>query len=427
VVTSGYARPSTCAFFAGRVFYAGVTSGEYSNKVYFSQIVKKPSDFGKCHQTNDPTSEYSFDLLPTDGGVIPILDCGTILKLVSIQSALVIFATNGVWAINGSQGIGFTANDFQVRKVSSIPCLSPSSFVEVAGMPAWWNSDGIYAVAGTDAYGQFQITPLSEKKIKGFFNDEIPVANKAYAKGAFNPLTKVVQWLYRSTAETSITTRYEFDKVLCLNTVTGAFYSWSLGTTNVSVNGIVGIHGQAADTEEETVYVGSAEVTVGGVNVTTEVTTTVERAGVFKYLCSYPSGGSHRFTFAEEYDTGYVDFYGFNNVGTGYQSYFITGFKIRGEGQKKFQNNYLTLYVDNETSGKLYFRSVWDYATNSALGDYGTRQLVQWRSTVPRDYQVRKLKIRGSGRSLQFRVDSLPGENFAVTGWASFETSNTAP
>jgi len=57
VVTTGTARPTTCAFFSGRVFYGGIQSQGYNARIYFSQILSNISQAGKCYQSNDPSSQ----------------------------------------------------------------------------------------------------------------------------------------------------------------------------------------------------------------------------------------------------------------------------------------------------------------------------------------------------------------------------------
>jgi hypothetical protein len=425
--SAGAQRPRAVCFFAGRVWYAGVDAQGFSNRVYFSQLVRSEQEFGLCHQTNDPTSEFSFDLLATDGGMIQILDCGTIIKMVSMQSSLIIFASNGVWSISGSQGIGFTAVDYSVRKLSSVPSVSAASFVDIAGTPAWWNTDGIYTIGGNDTLGQAQVTSVTEKKIKTFF-DAIPAGNKAYAKGYYNSLTKVVQWCYRSTEPDTFSARYEFDTILNMNVVTGAFYPWKIGGSGVRLNSIVAIQGTASTTQAENVTDSFGNLITNGAGniVAGRISSSKAIASFFKYLVSYPVAGSnYNMTFAEASDTSYTDFLSYNGIGADFESYLVSGFKVHGDGQKRFQTNYLYLYCGNDRPSKFYCQAIWDYASSPAQGDMGSRQLVQW-AAQDRKYRYKRLKIRGMGLSLQFKISSITGQPFDVVGWSAFETGNAS-
>ena len=100
-VTAEY-RPSSVAFYAGRVWYAGMEGARYTNNVYFSQVVgDDPNKAAKCYQEADPTAEEINELVATDGGVLGLEEVGKIFNLIPIGSSLVVVAENGVWAISG--------------------------------------------------------------------------------------------------------------------------------------------------------------------------------------------------------------------------------------------------------------------------------------------------------------------------------------
>ncbi len=301
------------AFNQQRSLLSAVGNADYytwTENIYFSQIVKTPADFGNCFQTNDSTSEQLFDLLPSDGGVITIQGSGKIYKLFPLQNALLVFAANGVWYITGSQGIGFTANDYTIIKLSAIRSISGTSFVNVNGLPYFRNEEGIYAVEpakqGTGLLG----TPLHQ-----------------------NPLE--------------------------VNTLT-------VGTI-------------------QTFYMA---------------------------------------TFADEHNTSYRDWVAFGNP-INYISYFVTGFKLLGQGIKKFQPQYIQLYsnVDELDSG-FKIQGLWNYATNRNSGKWSSIQEIQNAGTVNFSTVFNRVKIRGSGYALQFKVTSIDGKTFGIQGWAVLDTIN---
>ena len=203
VITSS--RPRTGAWFQGRVWYAGCDAVQpatgdqnfytWTENLYFSQIVFTPDDFGHCYQTDDPTDENLFLLLPSDGGVVTIQGCGSIFKLFPIQNGMLVFAANGVWFITGSTGIGFTASDYTVTKISAVRSISSTSFVDVNGLPIFWNEEGIYAVEPAQQGLGLGVNPLTVGTIRSFYN-QIPYQSKLYARGSYDPVNYVVQWLY---------------------------------------------------------------------------------------------------------------------------------------------------------------------------------------------------------------------------------------
>jgi hypothetical protein len=390
-ITAGTNRPGCVAFFAGRVWYGGTSAHEFNDKIYFSKIIEQPSDYGRCYQSNDPTAESLSDLLPSDGGVISIPDMGNMIKMVVVGSDLVIFATNGIWKISGSEGIGFRANDYSVTKVSDTPSTSPSSFVSIDGAPLFWNNDGVYTMSGQG------IQSISDKTIKTWF-EALPTNSKSNAKGVYNPLEKTVYWLYRSTASTTTDNAYEYDRVLCLNTLTGAFYPLSIGT-------------------------GSGYPTVNGITVTQYVGAV---GSTTKYLCTKnTSGSTYTVTFAEERDTNYLD-WETPNVGLDYSSYFTTGFKVPGEGLKQQFGNYINVFCNTATNSSLKLRAKWDYANSSASGEWSTEQEVYVSKTF-RDTLRRRVKLRGRGVACQLSFRSTAGKPFNLIGWSMVETVNPGP
>ena len=423
VKTTTYHRVSTVAFFAGRVWYAGIATPGFNQKLYFTQIIERDAQYGQCYQINDPTSEVTFDLLPTDGGVISIADAGTILKLFPLDNVLLVFATNGVWAITGSTGIGFTATDYSVNRISSINILDTKSFIDVNGVPAWMNSEGIYVIR--QAQTGLQVQSLTDQKFKKYM-DDIPTECKKYARGYFNPYTRVIQWLYRSTIPNTITERYEFDRVLNINVVANSFYPWSISTSDVSVNGLLVIEGSSVDTVEEFV-VSESEVIVtansGEVYTNSYVTEGIEPS--FKYIVSVPNGSNHDLTFAETINETYTDWVQASDP-TEFTSHVTWGYKVQGEGIKKLQVTYIEVYTDNEEQGTFDLQSIWDYSTNAENGRWSTKQRCESPSSQYSFMKFRR-KLRGHGTAVQVRIDSVGTKPFSLVGFSSWITANTRP
>lgn len=408
--TSGVERPSAIAFFAGRCFYAGVSAQGYSNKIFFTQLIKSTEQFGRCYQLNDPTNDKLFELLDTDGGFVSIPEAGRILKLFSIQNALIVFATNGVWVITGNQGIGFSAGDYTVRRASSIPAVSASSFVDVEGMPMWWNYDGIYTVTEVNNGGGLKIDSLTNLSIKTYFKEDIPVNSKLYARGAYNHLTREVRWMFRSTDASTVEQRYQFDKALTFSLINKSFYPWSFPAP-------VLIHGLTALKTR-----GTTRQTVNGVR--TDVTSML--GSVFKFILS----SSGNLSFGETKNTGFLEF-----GTTDFSSYLITGYQIDATAatvtstskvySRKFQSNYVTLYTKFDDVPQFYFQGRFNTANAETSASWGTNQLVSFPEVGSFDYYLRKLKVRGSGRILQFKVTSVTGMPFDIAGWTQWQTVNS--
>lgn len=401
-------RPSTGTWFQGRIWYTGINSSQassgdqnfytWSENIYFSQVneANDVTTFGYCYQTNDPTDETLFAELPTDGGVITIQGCGDIYKLFPIQNGMLVFAANGIWFITGSQGIGFAANDYTITKISSVRTISHNSFVEVNGLPMFWNEEGIYTVQPAQQGLGLQVVPITLGTIKSFY-DTIPYLSKVYVKVDYNPITYVVQWFYRSTQETTITDRYQYDSALCFNVHTNAFYKYQLPA------GVSYIH--------DVIYIANP----GGLT---------SEPAKFKYLTSTTDGlGSYNFTFSEEYDTSYFDWKSYDTVGQDYTSYFITGYSLFGQGMRKFQCEYLNMFT--RIPSQYIIQSIWDYAISGNSGRYSSKQkFSNTKTNYGMDYN--RIKVRGYGVALQIKVSSVPGQPFDMMGWTMWITQNAS-
>lgn len=389
-----YSRPSTGVWFQGRVCYTGVHSQGLNNKIYFSQIVEKVPQFGRCFQKNDPTSQDLFDPLPDDGGVIIVKEAETIRKLIPMRTALLVFASNGVWAVTGSQGIGFTATDNTIQKLDSIPSLSHTTFIDHNGTPVWWNNEGIYTIVIKN--GDLKVESLTATTIATFFGD-IPSLSKKFARGYYNRSSFIMQWLYRSTTAIGTTETYQFDSILNFNTITGAFYTWNISSS--------------AHLTDIVVLSSDGDLTTA--NTVIEPT--------FKYLTTFNANQS--LSFSEERDTSYYDFKSLDAVGTDFSSYYISGFKVHGDAQRKFQSNYIFLHSDATIPTQYKIQALWDYATSGNTGRWTSPQT---GSINESDYQYvhRRYKLRGTGVACQIKIQSVSGQPFRIIGWSSFETGN---
>lgn len=396
--TSSFNRPRVCAFYAGRVWYAGVSASGYNTQIYYTKIIENSADYGYCMQVNDPTSETNSDLLPTDGGVIVIPDVGTIISLMPVGSDLVVFASNGIWVISGGKGLSFQADDYAVRKLSNIPALGPFSIVNVEGFPMFWNTNGIYAVQPAQTTGDLSVVAMTDTTIKTFF-EAIPTDAKLYAKGSYNPLSKVMAWVYRATSPSNVDQRYEYDRVLNFNTITGAFYPWTIKQASgyPVVNGTIVLQNYG------------------------------QFAPVRKYLTSRnTSGTTFNVTWSETRSTNYLDWEG-HSTGLDYESYAVTGYKLHGQGVANFQKNYVLVYCKQESNSSLLIRGRWMYANNANTGLWTSAEQVYNSTVTNRDFVVRRVKLRGNGLVCQMEFRSTTGKPFNLAGWAAFETANTQP
>lgn len=156
------------------------------------------------------------------------------------------------------------------------------------------------------------------------------------------------------------------------------------------------------------------------------VTTRVDGCILFHGLVDDPVMTELGVTFAEEYREDFVDWALVDVGGHLFDSYFITGYTILGESNKKFQSNYITLNYESSNNGGAYFQAVWDYAMDPATNRWGTLQQIYTAPSGNYKHQMRRLKARGHGRSLQIRISSQDNKDFKINGWAITASGNTS-
>lgn len=323
--------------------------------------------------------------------------------MIAVGPTLLIFATNGVWQISGSQESSFRANDYVVSKVSTASITAPKSIVVVNGHPFWWDKSGIYTIQ-TDQIGNSQAISISVDTIQSVIQS-IPDTNIKYIKGAYDDIRHEIHWIYRSVQGLTRLQNYQYDRIMIFNTVTASFSLHSLPNDVPMVSGLIFTSKANSDS------------LIG-----------IPGASLIKYIITGSIGTSNvrAFSIAQLNDSTYTDWRTLHGNLYQFDSYCITGPRIRGNLLKKQQSNYIAVILDQEVpgGGSCFIQGLWDYASLS--GRYTTKQQV-YRANSDSNYSRRKVKMRGNGYSLQLKFSSEKGKPFALNGWASFDTGGNIP
>lgn len=455
VETESY-RPTTAAFYAGRAWYAGIRSSGIGSWVMFSQVADSSDKFGKCYQDADPTSEHVSDLIATDGGVIPILEVGTIVKLVPVGQNLLVFADNGIWQISGGDTTGFVADSYIVAKISSFGCVSAQAVVEVENTLAFWSNSGIYT---------FNIDPQSLNLTPQGMTDNvltdlyanISSAAKAMASGKYYQEAKKVIWLYDSTPDVSgVTNRFIKDKALIYDLRLGAWYTYTfsdLASNSPHIYDLIVTRGRDDADNLLTVIDNSAnEVVVGSDTVVASLAAVSNLNRTVKFLTLHPTSTNvNKVTFSD-LDTvanapaKFKDWYTVNSVGAAYTYSITTGFDYGGEGDKKFQPQYITVFMKRTETGfdgsynainesSCTMQSRWDWTDTATpnrwdAGQQVYRHVRPWIPSSTANFDngypvvVTKNKIRGRGKAMQLKFTGESGKDMKILGWATTYLGN---
>lgn len=117
-------------------------------------------------------------------------------------------------------------------------------------------------------------------------------------------------------------------------------------------------------------------------------------------------------------------------IGFDFSSFFVSGYKLRGEGIRKFQSNWVELWGNTvDTAQQFDFTGLFDYAAVNTTGRWTNKQrvILAAQSDAGFSRRAKRLKVRGHGKVLQFRIDSVPSEPFNIEGWATYDTVNQKP
>ena len=441
------ARPSTCCYFAGRLWMSGVKNSKLAGTVLFSRVDRGNTfdDVGKCMQEADPTSEILFELQPDDGGTISIPETGSIVKLLPLAYGIIVLAQNGVWLIRGGRDSGFTADSFSVQKITHVGCVSPKSVVEVEGSVIYAAQAGLYTLT-PDSTGMSLIAQNITQNVIQKEYKAIPAARLAQSKSVYDPIEKEFKFYYSLNDFIFIASgppagdvrylSYVYDRVLTFDTRISAFYKSSTPLAPVG-------------TSFEYPYITAIFPTLNiGV-------TSVYESGVRFFVSTYNSVTDRKHTVAIAYKDTFTDWdtyaSGSTNLPLDYLSYMETGHELYGDAMRNKDIDYAFFYFerteltatdgieDNQSSCMMQSKFDWSDSTTSQKWTTPQEIYVYTKpfllsssvGTVPLDYGfdviVKKEKIRGTGKSIRFRFESSTGKDMRLLGWAISTSGVTAP
>jgi len=445
------------AEFAGRAWYGGfsgnVVSGDkhspkLSSYLTFSKLVESTADLGVCHQTGDPTSKESPDLLDTDGGFIRLDGAFGLKKLVNIGSSLIVVAENGVWAVVGGNDFNFTALESKVVKITNHGCTNGNSVVQVDNSIMYWGDDGIYQIASNEI-GTLTALNLTNTTIQTLY-DNISDLDKLSVQGNFDTFERRVRWLHGNRIGDDNDT---IEIVLDINL--SAFYINTIPGTALGKPNLV------APVEVPSFKVGEViSLVINGpdsvVHLTNPVqfTSSVRQDGLREilYVTVTKSSPTIEYTLSKFRDGTFVDWKTFDGTGIDAPAFILTGYNGGGDFQRYKQVPYVTfhfertedgftadingdLFPDNESSCKV--QAQWEWANSPTSGRFGKEfQAYRYKRVfIPQDasdtfdtgFKVisTKNKLRGKGKVLSLLLKSEPLKDLKILGWSIISSSAT--
>jgi len=439
-------RPSTTAFFAGRVWYAGTPDSELGGSLFFSQLLTDLNKSGKCYQDQDPTAIELNALLATDGGVIEIPEAGRILKLLPFRRSVIVFATNGIWSVDGGLDSGFDAENFAISKISNVDTVSASTVIETDQGIFFWSTGGIYTLAPAESTGAPSVSNISEATVQTDYL-AISATSKQFASAFYDRPNSKLFWMY-SSENSGVDLEeyiYGYDRILNLDLKLGAFTDTHLVRTSISPIVIGGVPSEGPTTTQVvgSVTVNGDGVQVNGDDVIAEFPLVLGGSSGFKYLTLINNLGTVTTTFSEFNNTGWADWE--TQLGTGIDApaQILTGHQLLEDSSRRKQIDYFTIHFNrtennfiDDGAGNLILdfpsscliQTRWDWTSTSSAGKWssqfqGYRLNRFYAPDVPGifdysyDVVTTKSKIRGRGRAIAFQFLSEEGKDMQLLGW----------
>ena len=420
--------PSSGAFYAGRVWAAGlgaVVTGapstvNYKNRVYFSQITDRAYNPNghrtdqSMYQINDPTTEFDFEVIATDGGWITLPEVEDIYRMIPVGHALLVFADSGVYAIDGGLNQSFSPTQYAVNKVSDLQLSSAGAVVKTPTGVYFWAGKRIYVLAeGASAPGVLSVGSVVENRIENYL-DDLPSYSQDYVEGRYVEHENKIYWSFPTQYLTGYATPVAFakDTTLVQNLETGAFFPYY-------------------HPEEGDITAGLNHVFVHWIN---------NRDNVFSMVADIDSSGS---PYAVTIDAGVATATDFLDFGAEPDAYLETWPDHMGDPRLDKSNTYVHTYfertednwIDNGSGGLILdnqsgclMRGKWDWHTSDQGRWSAQKQVYRYqRLTVPSvagpvvyggSIIYNKSQVRGHGRALSLRFDKEAGKDFKLKGWS---------
>lgn len=432
---------TTVTEYAGRVWYAGFSGDSVgstipmSSKILYGQI--DDDNILSCYQEADPTSKEDADLIDTDGGWVSIDGIDEIVRLIATDTALIVFATNGIWVVSGIDGNTFTPTSSLVSKITDKGVVNVQSIVQVDTDIFFWTRDGLYQLAA-EGFASFKLNPLTKNTVNEIILG-LDEASLVGMSGAYDERTERLIWIIDG-AE-GATERRELVFHLSFGSFTiNTFYKENSETQSKEVVSIVRTPQFTSSDSVDNVIAGVDNVVAGGgigpgiFNVVVESTTLSGKPTRTTYLSIREDDTGSYVSFANKVR---LDFKDWGVVDA--PAFMLTGYVTGGDTAREKQVPYLTVHcnrtetfatldgVENESS--CLVQSQWEWTNDAFAGKWGPQfqayrlerpQIRGVGQPVAEGIQVvtTKNKLRGRGKTVSLLFSTEPDKDCQVLGWS---------
>lgn len=210
------------AYMPGRLFYL------VDDTILFSQTLEDiGSNFEKCYQSADPTSENISDIVVTDGGRIQINNMGRGQALKTFNRGVLVFGNNAVYGIISPRDKLFTATEYDVVELSRAGIIGDRSAVSTDSTVFYWSSLGIFKISINPNTGDSLIAEsISHTTIQEWY-DRIPEQAKETCVGEYDFVNNRIYWYYSQTEDEETYVK-GFNRCLVYDLTYGSFMPFKI-------------------------------------------------------------------------------------------------------------------------------------------------------------------------------------------------------
>lgn len=426
-----------CASYSGRIFYSGfrgsISNGDkrtpdYTNFVFFSQLIQSPLDAFKCYQEGDPTSREGNDIVDTDGGFVKVAGATGIRRLIPLGNRLLVIAENGIWSIAGEDNGSFKATGYRVDRISANGCISQYSVIVAGDTVYYCGADAIYKIQANQ-FGDLACVDVTSEKIKKFYAN-LTLISKQVSHGVYDRFTNRVHWLFYND---NVSPAEGVPPImLSLDIQLGSFYKFQINSAPDALPFFFSSY-----LAPDVLNTGSA-----GTNPATTLPAKINKVK-FVGICNV--GGVINIFFSEFKDTSFRDWKYFTGAGIDANAYLLVGENSLGDVGVKKQLNYLSVVMRNtektissgiiDKESSCMARCQWDFADSVVSNKWSFPTQVFRRIRTRGDtgvadfytghgYLVSKSKMRGRGRVFSLYLETEPDKDCQIVGWNLEVTTN---
>ena len=450
-------RPDAIWFWKSRLWIA------LGNRVYYSQVGTRADKYQNFYQEADPFSTSDSDPVEGDGGSF-LSEGGKVLQLMSLGNSMFFSTPTGIYEVR-SQGVGFNHTNFSVTKILNDEIQSTNAMVVAEDTLYVFANGNIWRTIGRDSLltdDRTVFESAGDDQIQTLYAS-IPRANKGSAYPVYNPATRRIYW-FHSSETTSFDTSYRgyegytgyatnclvMDVKVTRGTVTQesttskvAKNTYSLWEYNDGASSELAYIAYAflapPVTITSNIVLAGADTVIANtdtvISTASDSTEAIDRK-LYCLIWKRDISGSNAITSGAigQVLSGALYDFALDSANTQeYTAKIFTGVQTYGDVLHNKSTTYILFLFERVADGlgSCLLRTAYNWSPGTSTGQLTHKTSSQIEvykeskvagstvlTTELNDYTWYKHRVRGRGKSFQIILESQPGMDFNLIGWA---------